>query len=109
MARTAAAMSTGARGLRTVLERLLGDAMFETPGSPIKHILVTERVAQRKQGLIYLPRGQQAQFNALIQREEDEWEARQLGDESGAGEQGVQAQAQSFEEYRNRSQAAGFM
>jgi ATP-dependent Clp protease ATP-binding subunit ClpX len=32
VARAAIGMSTGARGLRTVMERLLGDAMFEAPG-----------------------------------------------------------------------------
>lgn len=107
VAKVATTMNTGARGLRTVLERLLGEAMFETPGSPIKHILITERVAQRKQGPIYMPRGQQAQFNALIQREEEEWEARQLGKEEAPGS--VQAQVQSFEEYRSKSSAAGYM
>jgi len=35
VARTALTMETGARGLRTVLERLLTDAMFETPGISI--------------------------------------------------------------------------
>lgn len=33
VARTALTMGTGARGLRSVLERLLTDAMFETPGT----------------------------------------------------------------------------
>lgn len=32
IARAALGMETGARGLRTVMERLLGDAMFEAPG-----------------------------------------------------------------------------
>ena len=32
VARAAGGMGTGARGLRTVLERLLGESMFETPG-----------------------------------------------------------------------------
>ena len=35
VARAALGMGTGARGLRTVLERLLGDAMFEAPGESI--------------------------------------------------------------------------
>jgi ATP-dependent Clp protease ATP-binding subunit ClpX len=33
VAKSAGGMGTGARGLRTVLERLLGECMFETPGS----------------------------------------------------------------------------
>jgi ATP-dependent Clp protease ATP-binding subunit ClpX len=32
VAQSALGMGTGARGLRTVMERLLGDAMFEAPG-----------------------------------------------------------------------------
>jgi len=32
VAKSASGMGTGARGLRTVLERLLGECMFETPG-----------------------------------------------------------------------------
>lgn len=32
VAKSALGMGTGARGLRTVVERLLGDAMFESPG-----------------------------------------------------------------------------
>lgn len=32
VAKAASSMGTGARGLRTVLERLLGESMFETPG-----------------------------------------------------------------------------
>lgn len=34
IAKAALSMETGARGLRTVLERLLTDAMFEAPGEP---------------------------------------------------------------------------
>ncbi|KAF2754959.1 ClpX, ATPase regulatory subunit [Pseudovirgaria hyperparasitica] len=106
VAKSAAEMGTGARGLRTVLERLLGETMFETPGSPIKHVLVTERVAQKLQAPIYMPRGRQAQFNALIEREEEEWEARQLGKE--VPQRGIEPEAQSFEDYRQKSSATGF-
>ena len=35
VAKSALGMGTGARGLRTVLERLLGDAMFESPGNDL--------------------------------------------------------------------------
>jgi ATP-dependent Clp protease ATP-binding subunit ClpX len=37
VAKSALGMGTGARGLRTVLERLLGDAMFEAPGMDSHH------------------------------------------------------------------------
>lgn len=35
VAKAALGMGTGARGLRTVMERLLGDAMFEAPGQSV--------------------------------------------------------------------------
>lgn len=55
IAKAALNMETGARGLRTVLERLLTDAMFEAPGEPysyplcllyecITHIFINYRV-----------------------------------------------------------------
>ncbi|KAI5841832.1 P-loop containing nucleoside triphosphate hydrolase protein [Morchella snyderi] len=77
VAKAALAMGTGARGLRTVMERLLSDAMFESPGSSIKHVLVTESVAQRKQPPLYFARGQQHKFRSMIAAEEEEWAAKQ--------------------------------
>ncbi|KAI9825220.1 MAG: hypothetical protein M1832_001254 [Thelocarpon impressellum] len=101
IARTAAGMGTGARGLRTVLERLLGDAMFEAPGSSIRHILITEAVARREQAPIYLARGQQAAFHSLIAAEEERWEeARRQPGRGGDG-------AATFEQYRERGKAGG--
>ncbi|KAI9671206.1 MAG: hypothetical protein M1817_003713 [Caeruleum heppii] len=106
IAKAALGMGTGARGLRTVLERLLGDAMFEAPGSSIKYILVTEAVAQKKQAPVYLPRGQQSTFHSLIAAEEEEWEARRRGERpkgSGRKTNGVR----NFEQYREKAKAAG--
>ena len=129
IARSALGMETGARGLRTVLERLLGDAMFEAPGksissnyeqaleatqprcdrrlrrfrpgSSIKFILVTEAVALKTQAPIYLPRGQQHKFHAMIAAEEEEWEVRQT---RGRGEVD---EVPSFERYREKAKASG--
>ena len=76
------------------------------PGSSIKYILVTEAVAQKKAAPIYLARGQQHKFHALIAAEEEEWEARRERASRGEGPgDGVG----SFEEYRERSRAAGVM
>lgn len=94
-------MGTGARGLKTVLERLLGEAMFEAPGSPTKHILITESVAKRKQAPIYLARGQQGTFHSLIAQEEEEWESRKNG--KGDEKEGPH----DFREYREKLTAAG--
>lgn len=114
VAETASKMGTGARGLRTVMERLLGDAMFETPGSGIRYVLVTEDVARKKSRAIYFARGQQAKFHGMIAVEEEAWEERQR-QKDGDSEMERRAKANSeggaartFEEYREKASAAGF-
>ncbi|KAI9785486.1 MAG: hypothetical protein M1839_009227 [Geoglossum umbratile] len=102
VARTAVGMETGARGLRTVMERLLGDTMFEAPGSSVKHVLVTENVARRKEPVIYFSRGQQGRFHGCIAKEEEEWERKRKNEvELEAGG------TQNFEEYREKVKAEG--
>ncbi|KAH0566027.1 hypothetical protein GP486_000577 [Trichoglossum hirsutum] len=102
IAKTAAGMETGARGLRTVIERLLGDAMFEAPGSSVKHVLVTENVARRKEPVIYFSRGQQGRFHGCIAKEEEEWERKRKN-----GEDTDMSSSQSFDEYREKGKAVG--
>jgi ATP-dependent Clp protease ATP-binding subunit ClpX len=101
IAKDAAGMGTGARGLRTVLERLLGEAMFEAPGSATKHILITEKVAKREVAPIYLQRGQQGVFHGLIAEEEEAWEQAKGAKEETEGE------VHDFREYREKGLAAG--
>ncbi|CAG7928632.1 unnamed protein product [Penicillium olsonii] len=67
-------MGTGARALRTEMETILSDAMFEAPGSSVKFVLVTEAVAERKEKPVYLARGQGGRFHAMISAEESVWE-----------------------------------
>lgn len=116
VAKTASKMGTGARGLRTVMERLLADAMFETPGSNIKFVLITEDVAEKKAGPVYFGRGQQTKFQAAIAAEEEAWEERRRAEE-GNGESefekrarnnSIGGAARTFEEYREKATAAGF-
>lgn len=114
IASTASKMSTGARGLRTVMERLLGDAMFETPGSGVKYVLITEEVAEKKCGPLYFARGQQARFHAAIASEEEAWEEKmRLSDKSDienrAQNNSRGGHAKTFEEYREKATAAGFV
>ncbi|KAI4154644.1 MAG: hypothetical protein LQ340_001549 [Diploschistes diacapsis] len=122
IARSALGMGTGARGLRTCVERLLSEAMFEAPGSGIKHVLITEAVAKRKEAPVYLARGQQVRFQALLAAEEEEWEGRlrkergEAGSKSGSGTHGKggkggggEGSTGDFKEYREKSRAAGFM
>ncbi|KAH0288505.1 ClpX, ATPase regulatory subunit [Aureobasidium namibiae CBS 147.97] len=115
IAQTAFTMGTGARGLRTVLERLLGESMFEAPGSDIKHIAVTEDVAKRNSPALYFTRDGKTRFHALIAREEEEWEDRKRGEEPMESDMERRARANSrgghattFEEYRQKATAAGF-
>jgi ATP-dependent Clp protease ATP-binding subunit ClpX len=116
IAATASKMGTGARGLRTVMERLLADAMFETPGSSIKFVLITEDVAKKKAGAVYFGRGQQGKFYEAIAEEEAKWEERKRRED---GEQESEFErrarnnsrggaARTFEEYREKASAAGF-
>ncbi len=119
-------MGTGARGLRTVCERLLTETMFEAPGSSIRYVLVTERVARREAAPVYMARGQQHKFHGVLAEEEEEWEARmkeEKGEGGGGGGSGSDGDGDggggaggvgdgssaSFEEYRERSKAAGFV
>lgn len=100
-------MGTGARGLRSCCERLLTETMFEAPGSSIKYVLVTERWARREEAPVYLARGQGGRFQSLVEREEEEWEAANGGGVRKEGK--VQEGDGSFEEYRQKSRAAGVM
>lgn len=116
IATTASKMGTGARSLRTVMERLLADAMFETPGSGIKYILISEDVANRKAGAVYFARGQQKQFSNMIAAEEDAWEEKKRRESQGESEFDARARnnteggaASTFEEYRQKATAAGFV
>ncbi|KAL2041746.1 hypothetical protein N7G274_005530 [Stereocaulon virgatum] len=105
VAKSAMDMGTGARGLRTVCERLLTETMFEAPGSSIKYVLITETVAQRKTAPIYLARGSRHRFQSLIAAEDEEWDARmnknRKRNDDGEGGMG------SFQEYREKSTAVG--
>ncbi|CAF9933136.1 MAG: hypothetical protein ALECFALPRED_005488 [Alectoria fallacina] len=109
VAKSALNMGTGARGLRTVCERLLTETMFEAPGSSIKYVLMTEAVAQRKSAPIYLARGQQHRFEQIIAAEEEEWDAKTKKDLEKDESFKADGGAGSFEEYREKSKAAGVM
>lgn len=115
IASTASKMGTGARGLRTVMERLLADAMYETPGSGIKYVLISEDVATRKSGAVYFQRGQQSRFHGMIASEEEAWEEKRRQENPGENDFEARARnnsqggaARTFEEYREKATAAGF-
>ncbi|KMU84953.1 LOW QUALITY PROTEIN: ATP-dependent Clp protease ATP-binding subunit clpX [Coccidioides immitis H538.4] len=105
IAANAFAVSTGARALRTEMETILGDAMFEAPGSSVKFVLVTEAVAARKEKAVYLARGQGGKFHAMIAAEESAWEEKAKKEKL---ERERKDQANSFEEWRRSSAVGGF-
>ncbi|EPS45209.1 hypothetical protein H072_808 [Dactylellina haptotyla CBS 200.50] len=74
IAQAALTMDTGARALRAILERLLLDAMYETPGSSVKYVLVNSAAAKGEQAPIYFARGQHDRFQAALAAEERNWD-----------------------------------
>lgn len=114
VARAAAAMGTGARGLRTVMERTLGDAQFEAPGSGVRHVLVTEAAVEGKERVGMWGREGRGVFHGRLAMEEEEWLKRSGGDGSGGeregegeSERGDEGGFGSFEQYRERAKVAG--
>ncbi|KAL4943858.1 hypothetical protein BDV06DRAFT_188849 [Aspergillus oleicola] len=111
IAANAFTMGTGARALRTEMETILSDAMFETPGSSVKFVLVTENVAVRSEKPVYLGRGQGGRFHSLIAAEEDQWEEKMRikkmkeGKRKGATSTGFEdaPSISTFREYRSRA------
>ncbi|KAH7411630.1 P-loop containing nucleoside triphosphate hydrolase protein [Phaeosphaeria sp. MPI-PUGE-AT-0046c] len=103
IARKASKMGTGARGLRHVVDHLLLQAKYETPGSTVKHILVTHDAALLKCAPLYFHRGQSSAFQATLAQEEDSWDEHLRREEDAANGEHVS----SFEEYR-KAGAAGF-
>ncbi|KIW13780.1 ATP-dependent Clp protease, ATP-binding subunit ClpX [Exophiala spinifera] len=102
VASNALTMGTGARALRTEMETILGDAMFEAPGSSVKYVLVTERVAKREEGAVYFGRGQGGKFHAMIAQEEGDWEDQQ----KRRGPKKSENMTASFEDWRTKTTMA---
>ncbi|KAJ5335022.1 hypothetical protein N7452_007425 [Penicillium brevicompactum] len=98
-------MGTGARALRTEMETILSDAMFEAPGSSVKFVLVTEAVAERKEKPVYLARGQGGRFHAMISAEESVWEekTKKEQDKKKAQDEGGASHPSNFQEYRTKA------
>jgi len=71
IARRAIKRGGGARGLRGIMENLLLDAMYEVPGSSVRHVLINKAVAQGREHALYWSRGEAAKFWAKWADEED--------------------------------------
>ncbi|RMZ77906.1 hypothetical protein DV738_g4144, partial [Chaetothyriales sp. CBS 135597] len=103
VAANALAMGTGARALRTEMETILGDAMYEAPGSSVRYALVTEKVAKRQEGVLYFGRGQVGSFHTMIADEEGTWEASRRAKSRPSTEE---EPAPSFERWRTKTTIA---
>ncbi|KAJ9091824.1 hypothetical protein QFC19_008937 [Naganishia cerealis] len=60
-----------ARHLRSTLEELLLDAMYEVPGSAIRYAAVTEEVVRKGIPTLYFSRGQKEMFYAALELDTD--------------------------------------
>ncbi|KAG8623356.1 hypothetical protein KVT40_008332 [Elsinoe batatas] len=101
-------MGTGARGLRTVMERVLGDAMYECPGSGTRYVAITEAVARRERGAVCFTREEgKAGFTGVIAREEEEWEEKRR-EKEGEERRRETGLGETFEEYRAKVGAVGY-
>ncbi|KAI5278938.1 hypothetical protein KEM52_004572, partial [Ascosphaera acerosa] len=64
---------TGARALRAVMESLLANAMFEVPGSSVRHVVVTGASVRGDAGLLYFARGSWGKAEDAIDEDERSW------------------------------------
>ncbi|KAI9230902.1 MAG: ClpX, ATPase regulatory subunit [Piptocephalis tieghemiana] len=69
IARRAIEKQTGARGLRRIMESILLDAMYDGPGSSIRHVLVDTKTAQGLQPPRYFSRGQEHEAILVMEAE----------------------------------------
>lgn len=82
--------------------------MFEAPGSSIKYVAVTEKVARKECAPLYFPRGQVGRFREVVEGEDGEGEGE--GEEKHSYEEGGgESELATFEEYREKSRATGVM
>lgn len=79
-------LGTGARGLRTAVEMILGEAMYEVPGSSVRYVLVDARAARRERKVGYFYRGGAGEFQQAFEVEEKEWADERAGGAGAGGE-----------------------
>jgi len=61
----------GARGLRSVMESLLLDPMYECPGSSVRYVLIDESVVRGENRAHYWSRSEGAAFYSMLAAEEE--------------------------------------
>ncbi|KAI9245746.1 P-loop containing nucleoside triphosphate hydrolase protein [Sporodiniella umbellata] len=61
---------TGARGLRRIMENLLLDPMYDTPGSHIKQVVIDSKVVQKAKAPIYISTSHPSLVDKIIQQDD---------------------------------------
>jgi len=107
VARQAKAMGTGARGLRTVMEGVLMESMFEGPGSGIRYVFVGAKAAKREAAVGSWGREGRAEWHGCWEREEEEWARKRGRGGKQDAEKQEQQQQDTFETYRERDRMSG--
>lgn len=106
IARQAKAMGTGARGLRTVMEGVLMESMFECPGSGVRFVWVGERAVKREEGCKWWGREGRGEWHRMWEEEEEEWERRRgRGKKEAVREE--EKSGGTFVEYREAQRMSG--
>ncbi|KAI8141845.1 P-loop containing nucleoside triphosphate hydrolase protein [Fennellomyces sp. T-0311] len=62
---------TGARGLRRIMENILLDPMYDTPGSFIRHVVIDSKVVRKEKPAIYLDGDKEHVALQLIAEDDD--------------------------------------
>jgi ATP-dependent Clp protease ATP-binding subunit ClpX len=103
VARQAKAMGTGARGLRTVMESVLMESMFECPGSGVRYCFVSEKAVQREEAVKSWGREGRIEWHGAWEREEEEWAVKAGGGRNATVQGQVQDLGETFSQYRERA------
>jgi len=86
----------GARALRSVMETLLLDPMYECPGSSVRYVLIDESVARGENRAHYWSRSEGSAFYSMLAAEEER-DAREHNLNEDASEEGVPVQEDATE------------
>ncbi|BGP18311.1 ATP-binding protein [Rhodosporidiobolus nylandii] len=122
IAKEAVSKGTGARGLRGIMENVLLDAMFDTPQSSVRYVLITRTTvlgtspspspsssagpsaAAKTHHAHYFSRGQKSLFEAELAREEAEEQASSTASSAAASAPASEAEWEVEEREREREE-----
>ncbi|KAI9499212.1 P-loop containing nucleoside triphosphate hydrolase protein [Zychaea mexicana] len=62
---------TGARGLRRIMENILLDPMYDTPGTIIRHVVIDSKVISKEKSAIYLDGDKKHMATQIVAEDDD--------------------------------------